>query len=187
MTAAINIFTADSKLRFPFPREVRFKRLLALFGPYFGAFFGLFFQYVFGPPQKRHLFAFLVFSGAFWGNFLQILRSFWVLLGHLLKNSGFLKIVVFPRKNKGFQGLGLPKIEANLTNKWENIWRAGNIWPKRLLNPLFHKKCKLLVDFGVHLDSILGSKIASKMDPLQNKEDFGPPGVPRVLPEVILD
>ena len=26
MTAAINIFTADSKLRFPFPREVRFKR-----------------------------------------------------------------------------------------------------------------------------------------------------------------
>ena len=26
MTAAINIFTADSKLRFPFPREVRFNR-----------------------------------------------------------------------------------------------------------------------------------------------------------------
>ena len=26
MTADINIFTADSKLRFPFPREVRFKR-----------------------------------------------------------------------------------------------------------------------------------------------------------------
>ena len=186
MAAGINIFTADSKLRFPFPREVRSKRLLALFGPYFGAFFGLFFQYVFGPPQKRHLFAFLVFSGAFWGNFLQILRSFWALLGHLLKNSGFLKIVVFPRKNKGFQGLGLPKIEANLTNKWENIWRAGNIWPKRLLNPLFHKKCKLLVDFGVHFGSILGSKIASKMDPLQNKEDFGSPGGPQGASGVIL-
>ena len=26
MTADINIFTADSKLRFPFPREVRFNR-----------------------------------------------------------------------------------------------------------------------------------------------------------------
>ena len=26
MAADINIFTADSKLRFPFPREVRFKR-----------------------------------------------------------------------------------------------------------------------------------------------------------------
>ena len=117
MTAASNIFTADSKLRFPFPREVRSKRLLAFFGPYFGAFFRPFFHYVFGPPQKRHLFVFLVFSGACWGNFLQILRSFWVLLGHLLENSGFLKIIVFLRKNKGFQGLGLPKIEANLTNK----------------------------------------------------------------------
>ena len=26
MAAGINIFTADSKLRFPFPREVRFNR-----------------------------------------------------------------------------------------------------------------------------------------------------------------
>ena len=179
MTAAINIFTADSKLRFPFPREVRFKPTFGLFGLYSGAFFGLFFSVCFWTAQKA-------FSGAFLGNFLQILRLFWVLLGHLLKNIGFLKIVVFPRKNKGFQGLGLPKIEANLTNKWENIWRAGNIWPKRLLNPLFHKKGKLLVDFGVHFGSILGSKIASKMDPLQNKEDLGPPGGPQGASGVIL-
>ena len=162
MTADINIFTADSKLRFPFPREVRF------------------FHHVFGPPQKRHLLDFLVFSGGCWGKFLHIFRSLCVLLGYLLKNSGFLKIVVFPMKELGFQGLGLPKREANLTNKWENIWRAGNIWPKRLLNPLFHKKGKLLVDFGVHFGSILGSKIASKIDPFQNNEDFwllwGSPG-----------
>ena len=50
------------------------------FGPHFGAFFGLFFQHVFGPPQERHLFAFLVFSGALFGQFSS---DFEVILGPL--------------------------------------------------------------------------------------------------------
>ena len=58
---------------------------------------------------------------------------------------------------------------------------------KEAAQPTFsQKKGKLLVDFGVHFGSILGSKIASKMDPLQNKEDFGPPGGPQGASGVIL-
>ena len=45
MTAAIHIFTADSKLRFPFPREVRFKLTFGLFWSFFEAFFGFFSVY----------------------------------------------------------------------------------------------------------------------------------------------
>ena len=58
---------------------------------------------------------------------------------------------------------------------------------KEAAQPTFsQKKGKLLVDFEVHFGSILGSKIALKMDPLQNNEDFGPPGGPKVFPGVIL-
>ena len=51
---------------------------------------------------------------------------------------------------------------------------------KEAVQPTFSQKNgKLLVDFWVTFGSILGCEIASKMDPLQNKEDFGPPGGPQ--------
>ena len=83
----------------------------------FWSFFRHFFSVCFWIAPKATFICFFAFFGSFGPMFLDILKLFWVLLGHFLKNSGFLKIIVFPRKNKGFQGLGLPKIEANLTNK----------------------------------------------------------------------
>ena len=56
---------------------------------------------------------------------------------------------------------------------------------KEAVQPTFSQKDEFWVDLGVHFGAILGAKIASKMVPFQNKEDFGPPGVPRVLPGVI--
>ena len=56
---------------------------------------------------------------------------------------------------------------------------------KEAVQPTFSQKLEFWVDLGVHFGSILGSKIALKMVHFQNKEDFGPPGVPRVLPGVI--
>ena len=57
---------------------------------------------------------------------------------------------------------------------------------KEAVQPTFSQKDAFWVDFGAHFGSILGSKIASKMDPLQNKEDFGPPGGPQGASGVIL-
>jgi hypothetical protein len=100
-------------------------------------------------------------------------------LGHFLKNSGFLKIVVFRRKNQCFQELGLPKIEPNFNKKtiqnlegWKHI--AKGTWQQ-----LFSPKSGFLVDFGVPFGVQNCTKNGSSKKQVGFLASWGPWGAPR--------
>ena len=87
MTAAINIFTADSKLRFPFPREVRSNRQGALFG----SFLGYFFAVCFWTAQKVLFFCIFGVCLTIFSNFLTDFEVIWALIWTFFEKQRFLE------------------------------------------------------------------------------------------------